>query len=391
LPLTAAIAGDLSIFAETIWSAAAALAERARRRQEQTVEVLAGNDAVASAAPAWRSIEQAGGTATPFQCLDFARVASEAHQRNGETPRIVIVRDARRPMVVFPTVTRIWKGVRTIQFLGDPLTQYGDIAAAPEATPAHIQAAWQAAADPAAGQFVYLRKVRADARIAPLLAAQTGTVATHQAPFVDVQAPATLNARDARELRRLRRRLAKHGEVDFAVLRGGAARMAAAEALSLKREWLAGRGLNSSVIGNPVWEDALMAMIDGPHACVARLSVGGRTAAIEIGLVHAGNWHCYLGALAPEFAKAGPGQIQMAETIAHCLNDGLSAYDLLAPADEYKRRITRDAVAVSDHAVSLGATGRFGLLLAHLVPVAKRFAEKLPPQVRRSLLRSRSA
>jgi CelD/BcsL family acetyltransferase involved in cellulose biosynthesis len=385
LPWTAALAGDLSIFAETVWSAAGAFAERARRCRAQTVEVVTGADAVASATSAWRCIEQAGGTATPFQCHDFASIVAEAHHRNGETPRIVIVRDARRPMVVFPTVTRVWRGVRTIQFLGDPLTQYGDIAAAPDATPSHILAAWKAATDPAAGQFVYLRKVRADARIAPLLAAEASTVASHEAPFVDVQAPAALNARDARELRRLRRRLAEHGDVNFAVLRGAAARMAAAEALAFKREWLASRGLSSSVIGDPVWEGALMALIGGPNARVARLSAGGRTAAIEIGLVHADQWHCYLGALAPEFAKAGPGQIQMDETIAYCRENGIAAYDLLAPADEYKRRITRDTIAVNDHAVSLGAGGRFGLLLARLVPLAKQLAAKLPARLRRSM------
>jgi len=390
LPLTTALAGDLSLFAETIWSAAAALADRARRRQEQTVEVVSGADAVAQAASAWRSIEQAGGTTTPFQGHDIAAIAAEAHLRLGETPRIVIVRDTRRPVVVFPTVARVWKGVRTIQFLGDPLTQYGDIAAAPDATPAHIAAAWQAVADPAAGQFVYLRKVRADARIAPLLAAQASTVASHEAPFIDVRAPASLSARDARELRRLRRRLAEHGAVDFEVLSGAAARMAATEALAFKREWLANRSLSSGVIGDPVWEDALLAMTGSPHARVARLSAAGRTAAIEIGLVHADRWHCYLGALAPEFAKSGPGQIQMAETVAHCRDNGLAAYDLLAPADEYKRRLTRDAVAVHDHAVSLGAGGRFGLLLARLVPIAKHVAERLPPRLRQTLLGARS-
>lgn len=390
MPWTAALAGDLSLFAETVWSAAAALAERARRRQEQTVEVVTGADAVAAAAPAWRSIEQAGGAATPFQCSAFAQIAAEAHLRRGETPRIVIVRDARRPMVVFPTVERVWRGVRTVQFLGDPLTQYGDVAAAPDATPSHIEAAWQAAADPAGGQFVYLRKVRADARIASLLDLATSTVAVHEAPFVDVNAPAACNARDARELRRLRRRLAEHGAVDFAVLRGAAARTAAAEALAFKREWLASRGLSSSVIGDPVWEDALMALTGGPHLRVAQLRAGGRTAAIEIGFDHAGHWHCFLGALAPEFAKAGPGQIQMAETIGHCRDNGIATYDLLAPADDYKRRLTRDAITVRDHAASIRPGGHFGLLLARLVPIAKQIAAKLPPAMRRSLFSTRS-
>lgn len=389
MPWTAALAGDLSLFTETIWSAAAALAERARRQRERTVEVATGADAVNRAAPAWRAIERAGGAATPFQSLDFAACAAQVHLRRGETPRIAVVSEAGRPMAVLPTVVRVWNGIRTIQFLGDPLIQYGDVAADPEAGPAHIQAAWHAAADPAAGQFVYLRKVRADARIAPLLGSATTVVAEHEAPFIAVQAPAAVSARDARELRRLRRRLAELGETKFEVLHGAVARFAVAEALACKRGWLDARGLGSSVVGDPDWEQALIALADAPQLRVARLSVGGRTAAVEIGLVHGGRWCAYLGALAPEFAKAGPGQIQMADTVAHCRDNGLATYDLLAPADEYKRRMTRQAIPVRDHAAALGAGGRFGLLLARLVPLAKGWTGRLPRGLRRSLLGAR--
>ncbi len=295
-------------------------------------------------------------------------------------------------MVVLPTVVTRFSGVPTLRFLGDPLIQYGDALVARDASERHLDVAWDAAADPAVVRFAFLRKVRDDARIAPLLARRTAIVADHRAPYVDPHRPPVAKARDQRELRRFRRRLQDIGALRFTVVAGADALPHLREAIELKRAWLAERGMPSGVIGDADWESAVEALARAPASPlrIARLSVGERTAAVEIGVVCGTRWCAFLGALDPDFARSGPGHVQMAETIAHCRDAGLSVYDLLAPADVYKDGLAHDAVAVRDHAVALTAAGWAGMIAATALPAAKRLAARLPAGLLRAVMASRS-
>jgi CelD/BcsL family acetyltransferase involved in cellulose biosynthesis len=391
--------GDLPLLIElahdTLWGASAALAERKAPRQHarHSVDVAEGEDAVALVAPDWQALEARDGASSAFQTLALAEHAAAAHLQRGDQVRIVVVRENGRPTVIFPTAVSRIGGLRIIRFLGDPLIQYGDIIAAPGTSPATIAAAYRTAADSRHGTLMLLRRVRADARLAPFLARTSSPISAGQsAPFIDLRAAPKYNARDERELRRFRRRLGERGECHFTLLAGEDARRATSEALALKRAWLAERGMPSSVIGNADWENAIEAMAGDPGLVrVARLSVGGRTAALEVALLHGGRWHAFIGARAPEFEKAGPGHVQMADTIAACRDRGITVYDLLAPNDPYKHAIAHDAVAINDYAMALTHVGGIGLALAPMLPTLKRAAARLPCGVRRLLLRSGSS
>jgi CelD/BcsL family acetyltransferase involved in cellulose biosynthesis len=388
-------AGDLPLLIElihdTVWGASAALAERKAPRRDAThgVDIAEGEDAVALAAPDWQALEARDGASSAFQTLTFAEHAAAAHLRRGDQIRIVVVRDNGQPVVIFPTAISRIGGLRIIRFLGDPLIQYGDVIAKPGVSAAVLAAAYHAAADSRCGTLMMLRRVRADARLAPFLAKRSMPVTEQSAPFIDLLAAPKFNARDERELRRFRRRLAERGDCRFTLLAGEAARTASIEALTLKQAWLAERGLPSSVIGNADWESAIVAMADDTSLLrVARLSVGDRTAALEVGLLHGGRWQAFIGARAPEFEKAGPGHVQMAETIAACRDHGVAVYDLLAPSDTYKRAIAHDAVPVADYALPLTHLGGIGLAVAPMLPWLKRAAARLPCGLRRMLLRA---
>ncbi|HWM83696.1 MAG TPA: GNAT family N-acetyltransferase [Pseudolabrys sp.] len=390
--------GDLPLLIElaydTLWGASAAMAERTAPRREagHSIDIAEGEDAVALAAPDWQALEARNGAGTAFQTLALAEHAAAAHRRRGDLVRIVVVRENGRPAVIFPTAISRFGGLRIIRFLGDPLIQYGDVVAAPGTSTKAIAAAYRAAADPRHATLMLLRKVRADARLASLLAQQSTPIATQAAPFIDLRAAPKSHPRDERELRRFRRRLAERGECRFTLLAGEDARRATVEALTLKRAWLAERGLPSSVIGNADWDDAIVAMAgDAGLVRVARLSVGGSTAALEVALLHGGRWHAFIGARAAKFEKAGPGHVQMAETIAACRDRGISVYDLLAPSDPYKRAIAHDAVVLNDYAMALTRVGGIGLALAPLLPSLKRTLTRLPCGVRRILLRAGSS
>jgi CelD/BcsL family acetyltransferase involved in cellulose biosynthesis len=354
------------------------------------IEVAQGGNALDAVASTWAGMEAAFGVSSPFQSLALARVAAKAHIRAGEIPRIAVVRKNGRPLVIFPTVVSRFSGVTTVRFLGDPLIQYGDVIAAPEASVEQLEAAWSAIADPAAASAVLLRKVRADAKIAPLMTKVASRLSATEAPFVDLRQGDQRRHKHARELQRLRRRLAERGDVQLEIVRGSAVGPVLRDVIDLKKAWLAERRLPSLVFGNPNWEGVLVELVGkecgGPEMVAARLTVGGAVAAIEIGFADARSWFAYIGALAPDFAAVGPGHIQTADTIAYCREMGLARYDLLPPSQPYKRVLATGAVPVCDYGVALAVSGHLAVLAERLVPKAKVVIGAMPSQLRSFVL-----
>lgn len=388
MPFGAVLAGDVAAAVDVLsgmWATANAARSRPAGRAAG-VEVWDGPDAVSMAASQWHRLEQTGAAGTGFQRLALAQTSARAHLELGETPRVVLVHEHGHPLVLLATASGRRAGLRVTRFLGDPLIQYGDALAATGAKPKHVAAALQAAATDT--DLLWLRRVRADAHLAPVLAARFALVAQTSAPFVSLRGDAMPWTRHRRELQRRRRRLQEHGDLGFEILHGAKARRTVTEALALKRRWLDARGLPGSVVGVTAWESVLMclaASVDGPLAA-ARLTVGGRLAAAEIALVHAGHWYAFLGAYDEAFAAAGPGHIQMNETMAHGAAAGLSTYDLLPPGDAYKDRLACGTVPVGDHALPVTAAGRLGLLALRTRPMLKAAIERLPAPVRRVLV-----
>jgi CelD/BcsL family acetyltransferase involved in cellulose biosynthesis len=371
--------------------AAGAPEVQSRRDASCEVAVFEGADAIEHAASAWQAIEDAGGVNSPFQSLAVARAAAPAHIANGEMPRIVTVRDGKRPMAVFPTVVGHWLGIPSIRFLGEPFVQYGDVIARPDAKATHLHAALAAAADERVASVAFFRRVRIDAVIAPILAHRAAVVTDDGAPIVDLQDGAKLKSHHARELRRLRRRLSEQGDLVFEVVRGAATREILHETLQFKRDWLIERGLPSALFGNRHWERVILdlagARCGATEMMVARVLVGGMTAATEIGFVDRDTWFAYMGALSPDIARFGPGHILMDELMAWCRARGLKAYDLLPPIQPYKLALASRAIPARDYALALGLAGFAAILAARAVPTGKRMAAAAPLSWRRWIVR----
>ncbi|MBK8007996.1 MAG: GNAT family N-acetyltransferase [Rhizobiales bacterium] len=136
------------------------------------------------------------------------------------------------------------------------------------------------------------------------------------------------------------------------------------------------------MIGDPHWSACWLARDRAREtsAC-ARLEVGGKLAAIEVAVTHGKRWHAFLGAIDPAFAKSGPGQVQMADTIAHAREQGFLAYDLLAPADRFKCVIATGAVTVCDYALPLSLQGEVTARALRFAPQAKSLLGKLPAPI----------
>ncbi len=313
----------------------------------------------------------------------MAQAALPAHIKHGHEPHVIVVREHGTARAILPLVATSMAGSRVLRFLGDPLIQYGDALLSRSGSEAHLVQALLAAGKLGADAALF-RKVRSDAKLAAILSRRGHVSSVEEAPYVDLRREATLPPRDARELRRYRRRLAEQGEVKLHITRGGEAHHCVRAALDLKRGWLSAKGFSSSVIGDPHWEAVLTSLVaDHAHllAC-ARLEIGGKVAAIEVAITHGKRWHAFLGAIAPEFAKSGPGQVQMADTIEHARERGFLAYDLLAPADPFKRVIATGAVAVCDYALPLSLQGQVAARAMRFAPHAKSLLGKLPAPIR---------
>ncbi len=383
---------DLPLIADAVSSIGPALASRlrsgARQAMADAATVFTGADAVAKAAADWQALERAHGAATPFQSFAMARAATEVHLRRGEVPRIAVVRHGGRPVVILPTVIGNRFGVRVARFLGDPLIQYGDALCEPGTAKRHIEAAFHATADSAAVDALHLRKVRCDARIAPLLRSHATAFNHDEAPFLNT-AGLVDDAEEPRQLRRARRKLLGCGALRLDVTDGAAARWHLREALALKRRWLQARRLPSSVVGCESWEAAIERLADhggDMRLRVAVLWVDERPAAYEVAFTAGDRWYAFIGAIADDFARYSPGRVQVADTIAWCRANGFARYDLLAPADDVKRSYCNEAAAVADYSHALRPAGHVLTTALRLTPLAKAAFSRLPAPLRRMAL-----
>lgn len=393
--LTALFLEDFGLIVDAMSSASSTLAARLAPRAlianaaSSAVAVFHGAHAVEQASADWQAIERAGGAATPFQSFAMARAAADGHLRRGEVPRIAVARRDGRPVVILPTVLVRQFGLTVARFLGDPLIQYGDVLCEPGTAKRDIEAAWRAAADPAVAHAVHFRKVRADARIAPVLRDKAAASNRDEAPFLDIARAPARGGDEPRKLRHSRRKLSSLGELRLDVTQGDDARSHLRAALAIKRSWLAARRLPSSVIGDGHWEDALMELTGNGGAMrlrVAVLRVGGRPAAYEVAFTAGDRWYAFIGAIVEEFARHSPGRVQVADTIDFCRGNGYAHYDLLAPSDDAKRSYCSEAVAVADYAHPLRPSGYLLSTAARLSPAAKALFVRLPARLRQPLL-----
>jgi hypothetical protein len=164
---------------------------------------------------------------------------------------IVTGRQHGRLVLVWPLVLERVAGLRRLAWMGDPVSQYGDVLVAAEADDhATFAAAWSFALTATRADFAHLRKVRDDSIAARALAhLNAKVIATEQAPYLDLSSIAgteacqqLLASKGRRNRRRHERRLADHGPITVHSSSGEAAAQLARDAIDLKRQSLAGKG-----------------------------------------------------------------------------------------------------------------------------------------------------
>ncbi|MFM9939575.1 MAG: GNAT family N-acetyltransferase [Hyphomicrobiaceae bacterium] len=290
----------------------------------------------------------------------------------GATLAIVTGRRAGRLELILPlAMTRI-AGLRQLSWMGEPVSQYGDAIAAPEAADlATLAAAFDFAVKATGADVANLRKVRADAQIAPLLVARHADIIdSEEAPYMSLANAPDYEAYESRapskrrkNRRRHMRRLEERGSVVFEQLSGtDLAAHLADYAIRLKRAQLKGKGGVAPTLADPrfaaFFADAAHSR-GRPVGCqVMALRSGNEIAAMQIVLDHGTHRFLHVAVFAGKFEKCGVGGLLLEHAIANCFASGITTFDLLAPKHEYKMDFADGTVLVNDHAVGLTFAGR---------------------------------
>jgi CelD/BcsL family acetyltransferase involved in cellulose biosynthesis len=356
----------------------------------------------------WNALfERAGQGTQVFQtfswnwhwCRQFVWNNAKADQR----ATVVTARLHGRLVMLWPLTLQHTGPLRELAWMGEPVSQYGDILADTDVVDqTAIAAAWAFTLKELRPDVVRLRRVRADAVIAPQLAALSSLKSmAHEAPYLDLGSAPDFAGYEQRysnkarkNRRRLARRLEEQGLVTYDWISGCAeAGDAAKQAVEMKQSWLRDRSLLSPALADPRFA-AFMASVAAATSrkagvIVSVLALNNKPVGLQIGVIanRRLSLHVIVYDLAQE--KSGVGVLHLEHTIAEAYRQGLTEIDLLAPKADYKMDWADGTVAVADHAVPVTAAGKIyahvylGFVRAH----AKSLVQRLPARLAQRLMK----
>jgi CelD/BcsL family acetyltransferase involved in cellulose biosynthesis len=281
--------------------------------------------------------------------------------------------------MLWPMVRRRRFGITSLQWMGAPVTPYGDalMEMGPH-TPTDLAAAWDYLRQNARTHAIELGNMRADAAVAGLLVFEQPKITREErACSLDL---ATLGGWDAFEAvqpakarknrRRQRRRLQEAGEVRFQVATEGArARELTLQALALKRRWLKSKKLTSTAFAAEGFDEFFAAVAgsrDRPTGChVASLELAGKAVAIAVAFVNKGHVAVHVVAYDPDVEACAPGSLLFEDMIRDAFSKGWRCFDLMWPGNAYKAEWAPTETAVTSCA---GAVTPLGLVHTAVVP-----------------------
>ncbi|MEZ5818246.1 MAG: GNAT family N-acetyltransferase [Hyphomicrobiaceae bacterium] len=315
---------------------------------------------------------------------------------------IVAARKGGRLVLIMPFVVQRRAMLNELTWLGEPVSQYGDVLASREAAGLEaLEAAWQFAVTQTGADVANLRRVRSDAVVKPLLDRIGATItATEEAPFLALGADQTFEGWEARRQPRARknrrrqaRRLADLGETAFVSLSGSEEAAAlAAHAIRLKRDLLPDKGSISPALSDARFEaffaDAAHGRGRPAGVTVLAITCGGAPAALKVLIETKDAAFLHIAVFEPRFERCGAGALLLEHAVARTIEEGRGVLDLLPPRHAYKLDFADDCEVVHDFAMALSTKGWLYLqAYLRLRRRLKAMIEALPLPIRRGLAR----
>ena len=335
-----------------------------------TSERIDDLSALQAAKPEWDSLfARIGDSRLGFQTHIWAAHWARHYAAPGDL-NLLTARSNGRLCFVWPLRARRLAGATVLEALGDPLSQYHAALVDPELDAEGMIAEAIAALRDQGADLLDLRRVRADQPLAAALQARGAAVRRiEQAPFVDliggkVACAGADKGKEAASRRRRLRRLEELGPIRFEVEtcpKAAASRVA--EAMAMKRRWALKTGRLARAAFDPRFERAFQAALGArdPEASlrVTSLTCGGRTVGVDIALACRGRLFGHVLTHDPDLASFGVGILLADASIRAAIAEGYQTFDLLAPADGYKRAWADGEVDVFDLQLPLSRRGQW--------------------------------
>ncbi len=352
---------------------------------------------IAEIEQAWLALEKRANRPTGFQSLAWCRAwlrAASACQWPVNL-RIVTVWVDGRLGLLWPLAVRRSAGCRVLHALGEPAAQYCDALVDRSLDrKGLVNAAWDLVKSFPDVDLVELRRVRDDSNLSalPTCVTQQAFVSNlTTAPYLSLDTGEALrSSRTRNALQRHARKLAEHGTVHVEVVKDvGAKVQTLADGLEFKRQWIEQRKLWSHGYAHPVGEQFNKTLAALDQIIVVRLTVGGVTAAMEMGFVDHGRYLSLMQSYDPRLQSHSPGRLLIWHFLDLTSDLGINCIDFLSPSAPHKQEWANSEVPVRDFIIPLTFKGAFlGRARLSCRAPFKRFYAALPAPVRKRLLRA---
>lgn len=315
---------------------------------------------------------------------------------------IVTARRQGRLIMVWPLLSRRRFSVETVGFMGGPVAQFGDILI--ERGPdreALIAAGWAALRARGVDLFE-ARKARADSVLVRFgLFARARETDRQEAPYARLAGRVgpdggpgdSYSARERSNYRRRLRRLGERGEFSLEMVAPSReAAELALSAIAMKQTALRRHGIVAPTISDPRFATFFGALAaDEAHGSPLRVAIlrcAGEPIGIDLAFDCKGATFGHVLATHPDHERGGIGGLLVHHSFACARARGSATFDMLAPADPYKRDHSDGVTTVSDYMLPLTLKGSAATLLSprRWRPLLKSAMRTLPPPVMRRLV-----
>jgi CelD/BcsL family acetyltransferase involved in cellulose biosynthesis len=348
----------------------------------------------------WQVLEQSTSvTPTIFQSFTWIKNWSDHYAQPDCQHEIHIVAGFIKNKLVFvlPLMKSCHLGVSTLNWVTDPLGQYGDVLCAKDQN----LAKWMSASLRFIGRLkgidiIRLRHVRQNSEIENFASKYFTDAKLHeQAPYLDLTAfksdadyDARYNSQQRKRRKKIRSKLEELGTVEFKTLAPGSLNdRAMTEAIREKNEWLSERGRFNRVMGCSTHVRFLKSLsrstADDFEFVTTELSAGGKPISWEIGFNYKGTHFAYITSHVNALTDLSPGRLHMDLSQRLALSSGQERFDLMVPNDHHKESWCSAKVDTKDYFYATSLRGKlYGhFYLSTLRPAIRNAYYKLPQRI----------
>jgi CelD/BcsL family acetyltransferase involved in cellulose biosynthesis len=361
------------------------------------IAVLCTAQEIMDLEPSWRDLESKNIT-TPsvFQSFEWVKSWCDTHLSHASTDQLKVTAGYLNGNLVFilPLVITSRFGLKILQWITEPLGQYGDVLCAK----GQDVSTWMALALGAIKQdksvdLIRLRHVRQDSLVEAFAKSKMIDAKYYErAPYLDLstfKGDAEYDARYSSTQRKRRKKIRKHleemGEVKFATLNTSAEIATAIETSIIeKNAWLSDRGRFNRIMGCPRHVNFLKALAKSTSEHFAmtttELTAGGKPVSWEIAFRYRGTHFAYITSHVNKLTDLSPGRLHMDLSQRAALAAGQIRFDLMVPYDLHKESWSSAMVNVNDYYYPATTLGRLygAAYLRAARPIIRKIYYKLP-------------